>query len=304
MLGTEISKLSSSIISQPITFRVYKSAIDYSSTAVTTVTKADSPMAYPAPQTSDAVKELLKVSMTTLPPDAGMTNDELRAKEQADREKQKKLQAQLAAVAKSEACVDDDGNVLSETECAAYEKEQQKKVADTKAENKVIKCESISGKVITDAAKCNEIVLADGNEKKAKANFLSCAGNIEKDISDCDGLKASWNAALSAYNKARENEKEVIVTGDSKSKGTTVVIIVIVCVIALLIIVFVVYIKNHHAFDDVYGTAGMASYNNPVYGGAAPAGADGGYLGAGNSTEYGAKPAKKKGGLVRQESMC
>merc|ERR1712166_759354 len=47
----------------------------------------------------------------------------------------------------------------------------------------------------------------------------------------------------------------------------------------------------------LYGTAGMASYNNPVYGGAAPAGADGGYLGAGNSTEYGAKPAKKKGAL-------
>jgi len=180
----------------------------------------------------------------------------------------------------------------------------KKKVADTKAENKVIKCESISGKVITDAAKCNEIVLADGNEKKAKADFLGCAGNIEKDIKDCDGLKTSWNAALSAYNEAKADEKEVIVTGDSKSKGTTVVIIVIVCVIALLIIVFVVYIKNHHAFDDVYGTAGMASYNNPVYGGAAPAGADGGYLGAGNSTEYGAKPAKKKGGLVRQESMC
>lgn len=54
--------------------------------------------------------------------------------------------------------------------------------------------------------------------------------------------------------------------------------------------------------DDVYGTAGMASYNNPVYGGAAPAGADGGYLGAGTSQEYGTK--KKKGGLIRQESMC
>lgn len=71
-----------------------------------------------------------------------------------------------------------------------------------------------------------------------------------------------------------------------------------------LIAAVVIYVCNHHAYDDVYGTAGMASYNNPVYGGAAPAGADGGYLGAGNSTEYGAKPAKKKGGLVRQESMC
>merc|ERR1711935_1048143 len=276
MLGTEISELTSSIISQPVTFRIYGSSVEYSSTSVTTVDKREKQMAYPAPQSNDAVKADIEASMTTLPPDAGMTAEQLKAKEKADREKQKELQDQLDAVSESQICVDDEGKILDETECAEFKNQQGKEVIDKKADSNDAKCESISGKTITDAAKCSEIVVADGKEKQAKAAYLDCMGDInnKSPVADCAALKKAYTTAQSAATAAKADEKEEL-SEVSKSKSTTVVVIVIVCVIAILIIiVFVVYIKNHHAFDDVYGTAGMASYNNPVYGGAAPAGAD------------------------------
>merc|ERR1711935_884779 len=177
MLGTEISELTSSIISQPVTFRIYGSSVEYSSTSVTTVDKREKQMAYPAPQSNDAVKADIEASMTTLPPDAGMTTEQLKAKEKADRETQKKLQDQLDAVSEDEICVDDEGEILDETECAEFKNQQEKEVVDKKADSKDAKCESISGKTITDAAKCSEIVVADGKEKQAKAAYLDSWGH-------------------------------------------------------------------------------------------------------------------------------
>lgn len=105
-------------------------------------------------------------------------------------------------------------------------------------------------------------------------------------------------------------------TESSEKDSTTTAIVVTVIVVVVVVLVAVlglILVRNHHMYDEVYGSAGRGIYANPVYGGVPPPGAGGveNFLGVGQSQEFAAAPplapsttAAPKKGLIRQESMC
>jgi len=308
ILPSEMNALTASIITQPIQFKVYGLNVNFASTFVSVITKT-TPMSFPAQQTADQILDQVDDyfnEVTEAP--VGLSAAELQAKAKADKLKKEAKAALDAKIAEAEKCVDKEGNTLDDNDCAEVKSEGEE--ANEKKEATLVGCTSNTGEPMPEDFDCSLITEADGKAKVAKQKYIGCLGDLDNSIADCAPAKAAYETAKGALasisgNRAEIDQTEVDKAEDAaKKKSTTTIIIVIVVVMLALIAAVFIYVCNHHAYDDVYGTAGMASYNNPVYGGAAPAGADGGYLGAGNSTEYGAKPAKKKGGLVRQESMC
>merc|ERR1711907_238688 len=241
---------------------------------------------------------------------------ELAEKQKQDKEEKDRLQELKNQALQAEKCVDSDGNTLTAAQCERQKQEKADELAAQAAEDAA--CDALCEGQKEAAAK------AAGEKEVAFNAYTACLA--QKDPNDstkyvslefCSKEKAAYDQASASFDdkdvektaeeKAAEEaaakaaaEAKAEADAKGKKQSTAIAIGVIVGVLALIGIAFIVYIKNHHAFDDVYGTAGMASYSNPVYGGAAPAGADGGYLGAGASQEYPKSGAKKKGGLVRQ----
>jgi hypothetical protein len=95
----------------------------------------------------------------------------------------------------------------------------------------------------------------------------------------------------------------------SSSDNTTTIVVVVVVLVVLLAVVIVVVIVIKRRMDANALEAGSAAmyggsaYSNPAYGAAGPDNGAGGYLDVG-AKGGGPPPAAKKGGLVRQESLC
>ena len=312
ILPSEMNTITDGIIKRPVKFNVYGSNVNFASTFVGVIYKPGSPMEFPVKQDADDIRDIIEASVTTVAPSVGMSDAEIAALNKANREAEELAQALKDAVTEGEKCTDAEGNTLDETACNAVKTEGEKAVEEIEKATEEFSCDStISGKPLPTAT-CLLINEADGREQQAKAAYIGCLGDLQNSIADCAATKTAYDAAKSATNALNVDfyvdteeldELTEQANADAKKRSTMVIVIVIIVVILILSIGFAVYIWGHHAFNDVYGTAGMASYNNPVYGGAAPAGGDGGYLGAGAYTEY-PKAGKKKGGLVRQESMC
>lgn len=322
LLLSDLEKIQNDIIKVPLSFSVDRKQGLYKSSYIVLTNMADVPMTYPVGQSAADIAKDLQDQLDALEDDEprnDLSAAELAAKQKADKEEKDRLQELKEQALQAEKCVDSDGNTLTAAQCERQKEEKAEELAK-KAE------EDAACDAVCKAEKAAAAEAAGAKEVALKA-YSACLA--QKDPNDptkyvsmesCSAEKAAYDVASKSFadkkektpeqlaqEKAKaEQDAEVQAKADDegKKKSTAIAIGVIVGCLALIGVAFIFYIKNHHAFDDVYGTAGMASYSNPVYGGAAPAGADGGYLGAGASQEYPKSGAKKKGGLVRQESMC
>lgn len=292
---SELTELVNNIIVKPLSFFIFGKATPVESTFIGLITKADSPMNFPAARTAADLIAALE-AVTTPQPQAGQSVAQLKA--QAALAKATADAIKALKQTESEVHVDAAGNKLTDEVIAA----NKAKIDEDAAAAKLTPEEEA---LLESRNKANGLTLL------AKETYTKCLSNINQTMEVCKLLKDDWDnkakveASLMGETDELSDDEISELDKKSSSKTTMIAIIMVLVAIGLIIAGVVYFVKNHHAFDDVYGTAGRSTYANPVYGGGgAPIGEDDGYLGVGASTEYSKEPASKKGGLVRQESMC
>lgn len=297
----ELATLVNSIISNPVRFVVFGQSGVYQSNFIFQVEKAGHPMTFPAMQTFDEVRDDIVASKTTVAPVAGLTAAQKAKADKKAKEELEAANALLAALDTAAVYRDAAGNEITESEFKLLEAAKNKENDELK--NAMIPLDS-EGNPLS-AEKIKQINIADGENKVLMAKYIACLGDLEQAVTTCQAIKVQADAEASRATNLRiaeadNTEEAASAEKKSSSKTTTVAIVLVVLVIGGLVFGIWYYVHSHHAFDDVYGHAqGRSTYANPVYGGGgAPIGEDGGYLGVGAPAE------KKKGGLVRQESMC
>jgi len=205
--------------------------------------------------------------------------------------------------------------VMTESQKVQAEAELKQKLDEAQK-----RLDAVSGNNLDTKAQ-EELAATESKLKESKAELVKC----ETGISQCsEDAMAKLEAEIQQFGSEKSellnldpnNEQETAPPAKKSEDYTPVIVaVVVVVVFAAIAAMVVVFVCKHRMYDEVYGSAGRGIYGgvygNPVYAAQPGTVPPQGFMSTAAATDYKAQyqapantAAPKKGGLVRQESMC